>query len=271
MAQLSAIQIAFASFFVLANQQSLSANLHATSALGRLCAMDFSIESLHSMENDFALELQNVLKTAKVTSMKELNETTLLRLNKNPLAEITLRLVNLYEKSLNTCKSAAVKMDQLKTEQIENQKKLLQIHGENMDSVQQTVKTELKSWSDVVKKGIPNKQLTAKTVKEAVRSVTDEEKRSKCFMIYGFEEKESASDDCDPFDIAKNVYRKTCGLSPKIMNSYRIGSKTNGKTRPIKVEVEHPALVQGLLQAAHRLRNSNYKSVYIAPDRFIFL
>ena len=116
--------------------------------------------------------------------MKELNETTLLRLNKNPLAEITLQLVNLYEKSWNTCKSAAVKMDQLKTEQIENQKKLLQIHEENMDSVQQTVKTELKSWSDVVKKGIPNKQLTVKTVKEAVRSVTDEEKRSKCFMIY---------------------------------------------------------------------------------------
>ena len=53
-----------------------------------------------------------------------------------------------------------------------------------MDSVQQIVKTELKSWSDVLKKGIPNKQMTAKTVKEAVRSVTDEEKRSKCFMIY---------------------------------------------------------------------------------------
>ena len=86
-------------------------------------------------------------------------------------------------------------------------------------------------------------------------------------MIYGFEEKENASEDSDPIEIAKNVYRKTCGLSPKILNSHRIGAKTAGKTRPIKVEVEHPALVQGLLQAAHKLKTSDYSSVYLAPDR----
>jgi hypothetical protein len=216
------------------------------------------------MEKDFPRSFRNqkVLKTAKVTSTTELNESTLLKLTKNPLADIILRLVNLYEKNLDTCKSAAIKMDQLKSEQLENQKKLLQIQEEKMDSVKQTVKTELKSWSDVVKKGIPNKQLTAKTVKEAVRSVSEEAKRSKCFMIYGFEEKENASVDSDPIDIAKNVYRKTCGLSPRIMNSNRIGAKTAGKTRPVKVEVEHPALVQGILQAAHKLRNSDYSSVY---------
>ena len=53
----------------------------------------------------------------------ELNENSLMKLSKNGLTHITLRLVSLYEKSLNTCKSAAVKIGQLKNEQIENQKK----------------------------------------------------------------------------------------------------------------------------------------------------
>merc|ERR1712023_309292 len=102
------------------------------------------------------------------------------KLNKNSLSDIILRLVNLCEKNVNTCKSAASKLDQMKTEQIENQKKLLEFQQERIDSVQQTVKTELKSWADVVKKGnSSNKQLTAQSVKEAVRSVNDEEKRSK--------------------------------------------------------------------------------------------
>ena len=81
------------------------------------------------MEKDFTLELQKVLKTAKVTSTTELDESTLFKLTKNPLADIIVRLVNLYEKNLNTCKSAAIKMDQLKTEQIENQKKTVANSG----------------------------------------------------------------------------------------------------------------------------------------------
>ena len=51
-----------------------------------------------------------------------------------------------------------------------------------VDSVQQTLKTEPKSWADVVKKGNSSKkQLTTKSVKEAVRSLSNEERRLKCF------------------------------------------------------------------------------------------
>ena len=95
------------------------------------------------MESELSEELRTVLKTAKVTSTMELNENSLMKLSKNCLTDITLRLVSLYEKNLNTCKSAAVKIDQLKTEQIENQKKLMEIKDMKIDSVQQAVKTEL--------------------------------------------------------------------------------------------------------------------------------
>ena len=221
------------------------------------------------MEKDFSSEMAKVLKTAKVKSTTELNDNVLLKLTKNPLADIIVRLVNLCEKNLNTCKSAASKLDQMKTAQIESQKKLLEIQQERIDSVQQTVKTELKSWADVVKKGNDSnklKQLTTQSVKEAVKSVNDEEKRSKCFLIYGCEEQED-EDDCSCDQIARDIYSKVGYRPPVIVDAYRIGNRTEGRTRPIKVEVEHPTDVHVLLKSAHKLRASDMTSVYLAPDR----
>ena len=61
------------------------------------------------------------------------------------------------------------------------------------------IKTEMKSWADVVKQnaGPPN-QITPNTVKQAVRTVNDEKGRFKNVLIYGLEEKEdeSAGDLC---------------------------------------------------------------------------
>ena len=64
--------------------------------------MDFSVESLHNLEMDIAGELQTMLKTAKVTSTVELNENSLMKLSKNSLTDIAIRLAKLYEKNLNT-------------------------------------------------------------------------------------------------------------------------------------------------------------------------
>ena len=47
--------------------------------------MDFSVESLHNLEMDITEELQTVLKTAKVTSIVEVNENSLMKLSKTPL------------------------------------------------------------------------------------------------------------------------------------------------------------------------------------------
>ena len=82
-------------------------------------------------------------------------------------------------------KSAASKMDQMKSEQIENQKELMKMKQDQIDSVQTTVETGMKSWVDIVKKNSSqNKQLTSKTVKEAVRAASEEEDRTKNFIIY---------------------------------------------------------------------------------------
>ena len=221
------------------------------------------MQSLHTFEFELSVELKTVLNIANVTSTTELNQNSLMKLYKNDLTEIVLRLVRAYEKNLNICKSAAVKIDQLKSDQIVNQKKLMEIQDKQIDSVQQTVKTELKSWADVAKQGITSKPITKHTVKEAVRSVNNEEKRSKCFLIYGVEEKDNEI----PCEAAQNVYRKLDFNPPKIVDSYRVGRKTPGKSRPIKVELKHPTDVIVLLKRAGKLRSTDMSSVYLSPDR----
>ena len=87
-------------------------------------------------------------------------------------------MVNMYEKNITLCKSAAAKFDQLKTEQIEMQKQLINNQKDQINSVQKTVQTEMKTWADVAKKNITrNKVLATKTVKDAVRAVNEEEER----------------------------------------------------------------------------------------------
>ena len=148
-----------------------------------------------------------------------------MKLSKNCLTDITLRLVNLYEKNLNTCKSAAIKVYQLKSNQIENQKKLLQIKDSKMGSVQQTVKTEPKICADVVKKGLISKLVTEHTVKEAVRPVNDDARRLRCLLIHGIEE----NDDEMPYNIFQEVCQKMNFNTPKVVDSFRVGRKNPGK------------------------------------------
>ena len=65
----------------------------------------------------------------------------MIKLNKNPSAKHFENSVNLVEKNNNLCESAAGKMDQLKSEKIAGQKKLLEIYLGQAESVQETVKS----------------------------------------------------------------------------------------------------------------------------------
>ena len=74
-------------------------------------------------------EIQKVLKAVNVSTTSELNETVMMqKLNKNPLAKfVETLLTNLIEKNIELCKSAAGKIDQLKSEKIADQKLLIEI------------------------------------------------------------------------------------------------------------------------------------------------
>ena len=250
---------------------SESVTRHVDYLQRRLCSMDFSVDLLNTMEKKMTSEIQKVVKTANVSCVSEVNEPALMKLYKNPLANMVVSLLNLIEENIELCKCAAGKMDRLKSEKIADQKLLIELQQAQMNSVQETVKSEMKSWADVVKKTNNQrnvKQLTENSVKQAVRAVNEEKQRSRNLMIYGCQEKEKEAD----FEINKTAGDVLDELGvfpmPRICETYRIGKKEQGKNRPIKVVLDSVDEVNSVLELARNLKDSDkFKQVYLGPDR----
>ena len=164
--------------------------------------MDFSVSKLHELQMEMEAVSLNILTEGKVSRLSELVASSLAKSKKDILADIIVNLVQVFEKNMNLCKIAAEKIDDLKTEQIDQQKKLLALQNSKMNSMQTAVtselKQEIKSWSDIVKKNNSKMQsdqlsITKKSVQQVIRNVNEEERRSKNLMIHGL--KESDNDD----------------------------------------------------------------------------
>jgi hypothetical protein len=239
--------------------------------------MDFTVESLHAMEKKLRSAISPILKETKSTSASEIGITALMKLNKNMLAEFLVSLVKNYEDSLENCKSAAGAIDVLKTTQIKNQQSIMDLQQSKLSSVHETMKHEVehevKSWADIVQKNCNldrGKRLTAKSVKEAVKSAVDEEVRSKNFIIYGLEEKSEGEYEDLTIEAAK-IFEKAEQQEPfpEALDAYRLGVKSPGKIRPVKVTMRYSDEVKHLLNSANKLRKDDgvYKNVYLSPDR----
>ena len=238
-----------------------------------VCAMDFTVESLHAVEKEFRSVTEQVLKAMKISSSSELTQSVIMRSNKDVIANCLKSVVHLLEKNMDLCKSAAAENDELKSEQIQNQKEIIRIQQEQIGSVQETVKEEMENWADIVKKNSKQSNtLSVKSVAQAVRSVTAEDERAKNFLIFGLEEDEEVQGKAD--DVISTMDKVFKELKyeqpyPEIEDSYRRGVKKSGVRRPVKVTLRSAELVQYLLRRAPLLsRNeSNFRKVYLAPDR----
>ena len=135
-------------------------------------------------------------------------------------------------------------------------------------SVEDTVKAEFQSYSDIVKQSSSSAAgtlLDQKTLKTVVKDVVAEEDRSRNLMIFGLTEETEEQ----LHDKVSNVLLEL-GEKPKI-EVCRIGVEKSGTkqfARPVKVSVSSPTIVQQVLSKARKLRNSEqYGHVFISPDR----
>ena len=117
-----------------------------------VCAMDFTVESLHAVEKEFRSVTEQVLKTMKVSSSSELTHSVIMKSNKDAIANCLKSVVNILEKNMDLCRSAAAENDKLKSEKIKDQKEIIRIQQAQIGSVHETVKEEMESWSDIVRK-----------------------------------------------------------------------------------------------------------------------
>jgi hypothetical protein len=137
------------------------------------------------------VKLKNI---ASIQSVEELTDAALMKLDKDVLATFVENLAKSLTTNIYLCKSAAGTLDNWKTELIEVQKEQLQ-------SVKNTVNTEMQSWSDIVKNNCESSAQNLKKTKKVVLSAVQDDAPSRNFIIHGIREDYSKH----PGDVADEV------------------------------------------------------------------
>jgi len=182
------------------------------------------------------------------------------------LINVRDQLVKLHESP--ELLAAHKKIIGLQEELLQCQKDQLQsLQATVVTSVESTVKAEFQSYSDAVQqtqKSMPQPPMAQETVKTIVKSVMQEEDRSRSFIVFNLPEEKEEQINSKVGELLQELDEK-----PTIEAS-RLGtpSKDSAKTRPVKVILSSSAAVNQILSKARRLRESGkHKTVFICQDR----
>ena len=117
---------------------------------------------------------------------------------KENLADILVLMGTLIFESQPVLRSAIVKLEDQKSETMSYQKELIEVQNSliacqnvKLDSVQETVQTEIRTFSDVVKEtctGSGTETFTPAKLKKVVRTAMIDGERPKNFLIFGADE-----------------------------------------------------------------------------------
>ena len=241
--------------------------------------MEFSVSTLHELEKQIEDLSDSVSAKLNIRKLEDLTRDFFKPkgVTKDVLTEIVLKMGSMICQSRTVLRSAAEKLDQQKSEQIKTQNELIQCKSGKLTSVNETVKTEMKLFTDVVKSNSVANEISPTKIKMAVRSAITENDRSKNFIIFGAPEEL----ECEEEEMSeRSLVNDICGFMkfkerPNITNVERVGVKKSESTRrPIKVTMQDPEIVREMLSRAKVLKsvdvegyNFDYNRLYLSPDR----
>ena len=174
---------------------------------------------------------------------------------------------DLVERHMEASKDLRKANEILKTDLIDRQKDvislqtdLLKSKADEVSSLRAEVTTA--GWATVASRPAPVK-IPPKALQTAVRSIVQEEDRSKNLMVFGLKEEK----DEDLSNAVSGVLEELGGKAR--VEAVRLGTvRSDGKPRPIRVKLSSSSTVHQLLRRAKELRgNETYKSVFLSPDR----
>ena len=242
-------------------------------------AMEFSVSTLHELEKQIEDLSDSVSAKLNCRKLEDLTHDLFKPkgVTKDVITEIVLKMGSMICQSRTVLRSAAEKLDQQKSEQIKTQNKLIQCKSGKLTSVKETVKTEMKLFTDVVKNNTVASEISPAKIKMAVKSAITEDDRSKNFIIFGAPEEL----ECEEQEMSeRSLVGDILGFMkfkerPNITNIERVGVKKSDSTRrPIKVTMRDPEIVREMLSRAKVLKsvdvegyNFNYNKLYLSPDR----
>ena len=233
---------------------------------------EFSLDSLHDMD----VELENVLKqmrgTLNITDIGNMKPPVLMKQNKDTLVKFVQRLTDIVSRSQLVLKSAAAKIDELKSDNLKTQGSLINLqndmihkNSEQLDSVKNAVQSEIKTWATVVSKRTSTCN-TKTVIKEAVKSAVGDEDRARNFMVYGAKEVTEEFSTTDT-QWVKGIFHYL-KVEPEVIGYYRVGPTKAGCNRPIKVKLLSPDSVMEVVTSAKKMKvDMKFWSIFLAPDR----
>ena len=134
-------------------------------------------------------------------------------------------------------------------------------------SVESNVKEQFKLYSETVAENVmvcqPDGLSDPETLKKVVKSVVQEEDRSKNVIVFGLSEMKNENVE----ERVQEVFQEI-GLKPALQAS-RVGRMIKEKSkRPVKVSLSSSCAVQQVLSQVRKLRQSaSFSKVYVRPDR----
>ena len=176
--------------------------------------------------------------------------------DKDVLSNIILSLVDVAENSVQLLKSAAVTMEQLRSEQLSNQNSVIKLQSDLIKKQDELKSAQFDLNNDCQQMG--NKLETV------VKSVVKDNQRQKQIVLFGVSE-----ESMDLGGTVTDILKCACGPDkPSVKEFCRIGAQKPGRTRPVKVCFNSQEDVQTTIRNAKSLKHSEkYGKVFIAPDR----
>jgi hypothetical protein len=235
-------------------------------------------EYLDDLHDETETWFQDIREITKCQDVEQISDEMFNKsgIKKAKLAELLGEVVSLVEKQREMVRDLRTANDLLKTELLESKSAMIKIQSEQLkcnteqlqslqtavkSTVQNTMQSEMKSYSSVLAEKPQHAIISPEALKKVVQAVVEEEDRSKNVMLFGLEEDKNETISEKVEEVFVSV-----GEKPSFVAS-RIGKKSNGKARPVKVTLTGNSSVSQILFKAKRLRTVEaHKSVFISPD-----
>ena len=232
------------------------------------------MKSIKCIEDDLE---KSLLQTVKIKRVEDISQCLLKQSNKDVLIRLVNTLSGALSRSQEMLKTAAVHVDNLKSENILCQKELLGAKdeilcckNEQLSAVKNTVASEMRSWSDVVKENcVQSSSVSPMKIKEAVKSAVSEEDKLHNVMVFGLNElDEDDVHDAEDEGLVDEMMEQLNICPKRVVQIDRVGERREGYIRPMKFRMERKDFVLEVLARSRRLKDTErFSNVYLAPDR----
>ena len=246
---------------------------------------DYGETEIKELCDDSVKLLTKAYSEMGIPGRNEMSPYQVKQLRKDTACEILYDALRLIEELSGVlCQDLKAASNSVKNQMLESQQTIIKLQSELLvskneqletlqksvkSSVGESVKTELKSYRAALTSNCPEPQIqksaNSEMIKEVVKSVVQEEDRSKNLMIFGLPEQEN-----EELSNAVSEVLLAIGEKPRV-EACRVGKENSAKTmRPVKVTAASSTIVNQILAKSRNLRLSEkFKTVFVSPDRSV--